>query len=178
MNKIFIILGSLFLISYILQTIPLFLDAYEKQIKFLETENWRIESCKDPKFFNEMQNLNSDVCTSLTNKQKTIVIKSPIVVAFTACLPFQNFIHVLFSSKVNQHNYHYTTILFFLIITIYVVHNIFMPMYALWLDRNEHLKLLEECSPMLHGRKRRNNVTWEHYGAIIKRNAQRLFHAP
>ena len=32
MNKIFIILGSLFLISYILQTIPLFLDAYEKQI--------------------------------------------------------------------------------------------------------------------------------------------------
>jgi hypothetical protein len=177
MNKIFIALGSLCLISYVLQTIPLFLDAYQKHVKFIETEQWRIESCKDPKFFNEMQNLNSDVCSSLANSKNSIIIQSPFIVAILTCLPFQIPIQMLFSTSTNHQNYHYTAIFFFLIVGVYLVHNVFMPMYFFWSDRNEHLKLLEECSPMLQGQKRRNTVSWNHYGAIIKRNAHRFFQA-
>jgi len=175
--KLWLFIGFLVTISYILQTIPVFSDAYQKHAKFLETEHWRIESCKDPKFFNEMKNLNSDICFSL--QENTVLIQSPFIVALFACLPFQSILQDMFSSssKPHQNNYHYTVFLFFLLVAMYVTHSVLIPLYGWWRDKNEHLRLLEECSPMLGRGTPRIIPTWGHCGAIIRRQTSRMFQA-
>jgi hypothetical protein len=174
-------LSTTLLIIFLLQSIPIFLEAYQKQKALLENELWREKECADITFIKKMKSLGSDFCSHIDPFHDHIS-KHPILVALHACLPFKALFSFLirymnwlsgkntYESYNSDHKYdasYYFPIAVMVLVMIYVIQNTIIPLYILMKEKRDYLQILEECSPQLHSTHKKKSI-WKHCGQVFQ----------
>lgn len=161
-NKFISFLFVLLLVFYVIHCVPIFIDTYQSHVVLTKNEIWREKECNDPVFFNKMKVLQSDFCELRRNEA---TLQSPLLVALQECLPCKSiikyiYVHLMYiiTQKKNseflhdddsKESWHYTFVLFSLLVMIYIFYNHVFPWYNYYKAQADHLSFLEECSPLL-----------------------------
>jgi hypothetical protein len=126
--------------------IPVFQEAYAEQTKKIEDNAWLRVQCKDPRM-----HLHTDACHNIETIQQPTAFWAGLCAAACISCSISSTNTDGYSGggfregeAIQPHTWAILAIGFILLIP-----NVFLPMYKAYEDKQEHIRVVKACSPML-----------------------------